>query len=101
MLVRELCPTVEERNYAKQPLVADEIEALIDRAGGVPAVLSTRNATAKERGWDRTPPDRATFVAAAAADNNLVRRPILVVGDRVVVGRDLPAIRALLAESGE
>ena len=96
VLVRELDPEVEERNYAKKPLAADEIEALIDAAGGVPAVLSTRNATAKAHGWDRTPPDRATFVAAAAADNNLVRRPILIAGDQVVVGKDLPAIRKLL-----
>jgi len=96
VLVRELDPAVEERNYAKKPLTAAEIESLIDLAGGVSAVLSTRNATAKERGWDRTPPDRATFVAAAAADNNLVRRPILISGTEVVIGKDLPAIRRLL-----
>lgn len=97
MLVRELDPAVEERNYAKKPLTAAEIEELVDLAGGVAAVLSARNALAKDRGWDKSPPDRATFVAAAAADNNLVRRPILVSGSEVVVGKDLPAIRALLA----
>lgn len=97
MLVRELDPEVEERNYAKKPLTADEIEALIDRCGGVSAVLSTRNAIAKERGWDRTPPDRATYVAAAVADNNLVRRPILIAGDEVVIGKDLPEIRRVLS----
>lgn len=94
--MRELDPTIEERNYAKQPLGADEIDALIDRAGGLSAVISTRNATVKANGWDTTLPDRATFVAAAAADNNLVRRPILIVGDEVVIGKDLAAIRKLL-----
>lgn len=95
--MRELLPSVEERNFAKQPLTKAEIEALVDLAGSVAAVLSTRNASAKERGWTaESPPDRATFVAAAAADNNLLRRPILVHGDKVVVGKDDKAYRALL-----
>lgn len=98
MLVRELAGDVEERNYAKDPLSADEIGALIDIAGGVAAVLSTRNATAKDRGWTAdAPPTRAAFIEAAAADNNLIRRPILVRDGRVVIGKDLPAIRSLLA----
>jgi arsenate reductase-like glutaredoxin family protein len=94
--VREVDESVDERNYAKKPLTAEEIGELVDLAGGVAAVLSTRNAAVKERGWAASPPDKATFVAAAAADNNLLRRPILVVGDRVVVGKDAAAIREAL-----
>jgi arsenate reductase-like glutaredoxin family protein len=96
--VRELTGgEVEERNYAKVPLTEAEVAELVDAAGGVAAVLSTRTAEAKERGWTATsPPDRAAFVAAAAVNNNLVRRPILIAGERVVVGNDAPAIRAAL-----
>jgi arsenate reductase-like glutaredoxin family protein len=95
--VRELAPEITERNYAKQPLTATEIEELIRVAGGVGPILSTRNATAKERGWSAaTPPARAEFVAAAVADNNLIRRPILVRDGQVVIGKDVPAIRRLL-----
>jgi arsenate reductase-like glutaredoxin family protein len=98
VLVRELADAVQERNYAKVALTVDEIEALVDRAGGVAAVLSPRNAEAKERGWTvADPPDRAVFAAAAAANNNLVRRPILIAGERVVVGTDAAAIRAALS----
>lgn len=88
---------VEERNYAKVPLTEAEIGELVDLAGGVGAVLSTRTAGAKERGWTAaTAPDRETFVRAAAADNNLVKRPILIANGRVVVGNDAVAIRAAL-----
>lgn len=97
MLVRELATDLEERNYAKQPLTVAEIEELIDLAGGVAAVLSTRNATAKDRGWTSSaPPSRAEFVAAAAADNNLIRRPILVKDGAVVIGRADAQVRGLL-----
>jgi arsenate reductase-like glutaredoxin family protein len=96
--VRELTEELDERNYAKEALTAAEVEELIALAGGVGQVLSTRNAIAKERGWTaEAPPTREVFVAAAAADNNLLRRPILVRGGRVVIGKDPAAIRALLA----
>lgn len=98
MLVRELAPGIEERNFAKEHLTRAEIEALVDRAGGVAAVLSTRNANAKERGWTlESPPDRASFIEAASADNNLLRRPILVHEDGVVIGKDDKAYRRLLS----
>lgn len=88
---------MEERNFAKPPLTREEIEELVDLLG-IERILSTRNATVKERGWTaERPPDRATFVAAATADNNLIRRPILVKGDQAVIGKDESAIRALLA----
>jgi len=88
---------LEERNFAKSSLTAAEIEELVRLAGGVAPLLSTRNAVVKEKGWTaESPPDTATFVAAAAVDNNLIRRPILVVGEKVVVGKDPVAIRELL-----
>lgn len=96
--MREIAPDTEERNYTKAPLTESEIEELIDLAGGVAKILSTRNARAKEKGWTAdSPPDRATFVAEAAKDNNLLKRPILVKGERVVIGKDVKAIRELLS----
>lgn len=69
---------------------------LVDLAGGVAAVLNTRHAIAKERGWKDAPPDADTFVAAVVKEPNLLRRPILVRGSEIVVGKDDAAIRALL-----
>jgi arsenate reductase-like glutaredoxin family protein len=94
--VRQLAPDVEERNYVKVALTADEIGAIVDAAGSVAAVLNTRHETAKANGWKEKPPTRAAFVAAAAKENNLLRRPIVIRGKRVVVGNDPDALRDLL-----
>lgn len=87
---------MEERDYARKPLLREEIERLVALAGGPAAVLNTRHAQAKARGWKDAAPDVATFVAAVLKEPNLLRRPILVKGKRVVVGKDDAAIRALL-----
>lgn len=57
-------------------------------AGGVAAVLNARHATARERGWADNPPGRDEFVAAALAEPNLLRRPIVLKDGRAVVGKD-------------
>lgn len=94
-VVRDLAPEVDERNYAKEPLTEAEILELVRICGGVGEVLATRSPAAKALGWTEAP-DEATFAAAAARDNNLVRRPILVAGDAVVIGRRLADVRAAL-----
>ncbi|HHO52934.1 MAG TPA: hypothetical protein ENK18_19175 [Deltaproteobacteria bacterium] len=101
MLVRELTAQakieLEERNFQREALSEAELGELVDLAGGVAAVISPRNAAVKAAGWSKDPPDRDTFVAAAAGDNKMIRRPILVVGSTVVVGNDEAGIRAALA----
>jgi arsenate reductase-like glutaredoxin family protein len=72
------------------------VRRLVDLAGGVAAVLNTRHAVVKARGWKDDPPDADAFVAAVVEEPNLLRRPILVRGNQVVVGKDEAAIRALL-----
>ena len=58
--------------------------------------MNTRHKLVKANGWKAKAPSKAAFVKAALEENNLLRRPILVSGDALVVGRDLEAIRALL-----
>lgn len=85
-----------DRNYAKEPLSAAELERILAAAGSVAAVLNTRHAIAKAQGWKDHPPDGATFVEAVLAEPNLLRRPILIRDGRAVVGFDAAGIRALL-----
>lgn len=59
-------------------------------------MLNARHAHAKAHGWKDAAPDTATFVAAVLKEPNLLRRPILVRGKELVVGKDGAAIRALL-----
>ncbi|MBC8071520.1 MAG: hypothetical protein IAG13_24545 [Deltaproteobacteria bacterium] len=79
---------VEEINYARKALDAGTIAAIVQAAGGVAKVLNTRHEVAKTQGWSEEPPDEAAFVAAAATEPNLLRRPILVRGKTVLVGYD-------------
>jgi arsenate reductase-like glutaredoxin family protein len=85
----------DEINYAKAALTEAAVRDLVARAGSVAAVLNTRHATAKANGWATAPPSAAVFAKAVVADVNLLRRPLLVVGDRVIVGFDKAAYAKL------
>ncbi len=60
------------------------------------AVLNTRHAEAKANGWKDAPPGKAAFVAAVLREPNLLRRPILLHGRTVVIGKDEAALRRAL-----
>jgi arsenate reductase-like glutaredoxin family protein len=93
--LRENKVEFDEINYAKAGLDEATVRALVAKAGGVAAVLNTRHATAKANDWVTTPPSAAVFAKAVAADPNLLRRPILIAGDRVIVGFDAKAYAKL------
>ena len=84
-----------EVNYAKTGLDEATVKELVAKAGSVAAVLNTRHATAKEKGWAEAPPDAATFAKAVAKDANLLRRPILITGKKLIVGFDKAAYAKL------
>lgn len=93
--MRERKVDIDEVNYARAGLDEATIKAIVAKAGGVAAVLNTRHAIAKENDWAATPPGVAAFAKAAAAEPNLLRRPILIAGDRVIVGFDPKAYAKL------
>jgi len=84
-----------EVNYAKDKLDEATVRDLVTRAGSVAAVLNARNAVVKEKGWNESPPDVATFAKAVASDPNLIKRPILVAGNTFIVGFDKAAYAKL------
>ncbi len=95
-IVRKLATDVLERDYAKRPLTRGEVEQIVAAIGSVAAVLNTRHAIAKERGWKDKPPATVTFVSNVLQEPNLLRRPILLKGKRAVVGKDERAFKELL-----
>ena len=95
--MRELDSDVEERNYAKAPLTKAEVAAILKVAPSVEAVLNTRHKTAKENGWKEKAPSTAAFTKAVLEENNLLRRPILISGSEIVIGKAEDAIRKLLS----
>lgn len=86
---------LEEINYAKTGLTDATVRAIVEAAGSVAAVLNTRHATAKDKGWVAKPPSVADFAKAVVADPNLLRRPIVIHGKKVIVGFDAPAYAKL------
>jgi arsenate reductase-like glutaredoxin family protein len=93
--LREHKLEAEEINYAKAGLTEATVKEIVAKAGSVAAVLNARHATAKENGWIAKPPSVAVFAKAVVDDVNLLRRPILIIGDRVIVGFDKPAYAKL------
>ena len=84
------------RDLFKQPLTATEIRALAARTpGGVRGLLSTRTAQYRALGLDRKKLADDELVALMAREPRLLRRPLTVAGDRVIVGFDEPALEAL------
>ena len=86
---------MEEINYAKSGLTEATVRSIVSKAGSVAAVLNTRHATAKAKGWIDSPPSAEVFAKAVVADVNLLRRPILIDGERVIVGFDREAYKRL------
>ncbi len=86
---------LESVDYAKQGLDEATVLSLVAKAGSVAAVLNTRHETAKARGWREKPPDAKTFAKAVAKEPNLLKRPILDLGGKVIVGFDEAAYKRL------
>jgi Spx/MgsR family transcriptional regulator len=78
---------LNERDMSRQPLSAEEIDALI---GDRPHTdfLNFRNVLFRERGYKTNPPSREEAIREMAEEPNLIRRPILVRGDEVFFNPD-------------
>jgi len=87
--------TPEILDYAKKPLPAADVEAIVAAAGSVAAVLNTRHETAKANGWADKPPAPKAFARAVEAEVNLIRRPILLDGGTIIIGFDKARYAAL------
>ena len=84
-----------EVNFVKTPPSEATVKAIIEKAGSVAAVMNTRHATVKEKGWVAKPPSATAFAKAVVADVNLLRRPIYIDGDKIIIGFDKPAYAGL------
>lgn len=86
---------IVERDYARTPLTAEEIQTIFG-ADEIAAFLNTRHAIYKERGWANGLPDTQEIIALIIAEPNLLRRPILRRGPKVVIGFAPEEFRQLL-----
>jgi Spx/MgsR family transcriptional regulator len=82
------------RNLDKERLSSDELEKLIgdrDHRG----FLNTRNALYRLKNMKQNPPTRAEAIRMMVAEPNLIRRPVIVAGGRIVLGFDQEKIDSL------
>jgi Spx/MgsR family transcriptional regulator len=75
------------RNLDKERLSADELDKLIgDRDHR--EFLNTRNELYRRKNMKENPPSRAEAIRMMASEPNLIRRPVIVAGGRIVLGFD-------------
>jgi arsenate reductase (glutaredoxin) len=82
------------RDLDKERLTADELEKLIgDRDHR--DFLNTRNELYRRKNMKENPPSRAEAIRLMAKEPNLIRRPVILAGGRVVLGFDEEEIAKL------
>lgn len=87
-------PTIIE--YLKTPPSEEELRDLVDKLGVEPmALIRRQEAIYKEQFKGQSLSDEAC-IAAMVAHPKLMERPIVVKGDRAVIGRPPEAVLALL-----
>jgi arsenate reductase-like glutaredoxin family protein len=77
----------EERELGAKPMTTEELDLLIGQHD-YKLFLNSRNELYRERKMKDHPPTRAEAVKLMAKEPNLIKRPLLVRGQRVVYGFD-------------
>ena len=91
----ELGAELESRDLDKQPLSEKELHDLIgDR--DYKLFLNPRNELYRERNMARKIPSREEVIRLMAKNPNLIKRPVVVRGDQLVLGLDVTAYMKLL-----
>lgn len=78
---------MEERDLAKQPLSAAELNAVIGERD-YREFLNPKNELYRTMNMKTNPPSRARAIEMMMKEPNLIRRPILVRGKEIVLGFD-------------
>jgi Spx/MgsR family transcriptional regulator len=82
------------RDLAKERLSSTEIEKLIGKRDYT-QFLNPRNEVYRKENMKEEPPTRKQAIRMMAQEPNLIRRPVIVAGGRVVVGFDEDGIARL------
>jgi Spx/MgsR family transcriptional regulator len=75
------------RDLVKDRLSSTELEKLIGKRDYTD-FLNSRNEVFRKKRMDKTPPSKKEAIRMMAQEPNLIRRPVVVAGGRVVVGFD-------------
>jgi arsenate reductase-like glutaredoxin family protein len=87
--------TFEEREINSRPMSAEELDLLIGQRD-YKLFLNSRNELYRANKMKDQPPSRAEAVKLMAREQNLIKRPLLIRGQRVVYGFDEDGFRNLV-----
>src|ERR1700677_4980927 len=82
------------RDLGKERLSSPELEKLIGDRDHT-EFLNTRNELYRRKNMKENPPSRAEAIQMMSEEPNLIRRPVIVAGGRVVLGFDKDGIDRL------
>lgn len=82
------------RDIGKDRLGAEEIENLIGKRD-YKTFLNTRNEMYRQNNMKENPPSRAEAIKMISEEPNLIRRPIIISGSKIVLGFDQESIDGL------
>jgi len=91
----QLGADIESRDLDKSPLSVEEVESLIGERD-YKVFLNTRNEMYREKKMAEKPPSRSEAIALMSKNPNLIKRPILLRGGKILLGFDEEAYRKLL-----
>jgi arsenate reductase len=89
---------LELRDLDKQRLTVEELDKLIG-SRDYKLFLNTRNELYRERNMAEKPPSRVEALKLMAANPNLIRRPVVIRGGRIVLGYDEAALKKLVTDN--
>jgi arsenate reductase (glutaredoxin) len=85
---------LEFRDLGKERLTVEELDRLIGERDHR-QFLNPRNELYRERRMKEKPPSRAEALKLMAGDPNLIRRPVVIAGKRIILGYDEAELKAV------
>ena len=91
----ELGADIESRDLDKAPLSVAELESLIGERD-YRTFLNTRNELYREKNMAEKPPSRSDAIKLMSKNPNLIKRPMLLRGGKILLGFDAEAYKKFL-----
>ena len=86
---------LQEREYGKNPFTEKELQEIIGN-DPVADILNTRTPLYRERNLKAKPPSKEEAIQLILKDQNLLRRPVIVKGNRKLAGFNEAELKKLL-----